>query len=301
MRSMLRLLFYCWVLPALGKFGVAFEVISGSVAAAGGVFTAWTMNAGDSSILRACDVSKKIWLVDMWALNDTAAGVLRIHSPRMHDNVQGIRQRIVNNNCEPLLTGAGTTAIPQRLYSQDALIIEQTGSAANKDTGHFTVLYDDLPGTAARLIDNAALIAAGVNRIGQEVTVATGAGVVTYTGAVALNSSNPNLKANTDYALIGLTVDTRSGVIGIKGADVGNLRIGVPGEPSQRHITTNYFQRLSDALKRPMIPVFNSANQGSINIDATGQTGALAAIVIELQMVELAAKSGQSSGGQYGI
>jgi hypothetical protein len=281
--------------------GVALEVISGSVAGVGGTFTAWTMAAGDSNVLRAIDVSKKIWLIDMWALNDTAAGVLRVHSPRMHDNVQGIRQRIVNNNTEPLLSGAGSTAAPQRMYSQDTLIIEQTGSAANKDTGHLLFLYDDLPGTQARLIDNATLLSHMVNRIGQEVTVATGAGVVSYTGAVALNSTNPNLKANTDYALMGLTVDTRCGVVGIKGADSGNLRLGCPGEPAQRHITTNYFQRLSDALGRPMIPVFNSANQGSILIDATGQTGALAAIVVELQLAELLPKQGNQSGGQFGI
>jgi len=65
-------------------------------------------------------------------------------------------------------------------------------------------------------------------------------------------------------------------------------------------VCTNYFMRLSDALKRPMIPVFNSANKNAILVDGTGQTGALS-VVVELQMVELAAKSGTSSGGQYGV
>jgi hypothetical protein len=218
----------------------------------------------------------------------------------MHDNVNAIRQRILNNNTEPLISGAGTSIVPQRLYSQDLLIAEQTGSAANKDTGHIVILYDDLPGVAGRFIDNNMLAQAGVNRIGQEVTLSLGAGVVSYTGAVAINSGFDNLKANTDYALLGATVDVRCGVVGVRGADVGNLRVPIPAEPSQRHICTNYFQRLTDALGQPMIPVFNSANKNAILIDGTGQTAALT-VVVELQLVELAAKSGSSSGGQYGL
>lgn len=280
--------------------GQALEVISGKVTGVGAVLTAWTLAAGDSLAIRSMDVTKKAWLIDMWALNDTAAGVLRVHSPRLHDNVQGIRQRILNNNTEPLLSGAGTTMLPQRLYSQDLLIAEQSGSGANIDTGHLVILYDDLPGVAGRFIDNATLLANGVNRIGQEVTVTPGAASGSYGGAVAINSTNDNFKANTDYALLGATTDVRIGVIGVKGADVGNLRVPIPAEPAQHHICTNYFQRLSDALRRPMIPVFNSANKAAILIDGTGLTGALTAVV-ELQMVELAAKSGTSSGGQYGI
>jgi hypothetical protein len=280
--------------------GRAFEVISGKVTGVGATLTAWTVNPGDSLGIRSFDVSKKAWLIDMWALNDTAAGVLRIRSPRLHDNVQGIRQRILNNNTEPLLSGAGTSLFPQRLYSQDLLIAEQSGSAANLDTGHIVILYDDLPGVAARLIDNNTLMQNGVNRIGQEVTVTPGAASGQYGGAVAINSTNDNFKANTDYALLGATTDVRIGVIGVRGADIGNLRVPIPAEPAQRHICTNYFQRLTDAYGQPLIPVFNSANKQAILIDGTGLTGALTAVV-ELQMVELAPKSGGSSGGQFGV
>jgi hypothetical protein len=241
--------------------GRAIEVISGKVTGVGATLTAWTVAPGDSLGIRSFDVAKKAWIVDMWALNDTAAGVLRIRSPRMHDNVQGIRQRILNNNTEPLLTGAGSSTLLQRLYSQDLLIAEQSGSAANIDTGHIVILYDDLPGVAARLIDNNILQQNGVNRIGQEVTVTPGAASGAYGGAVAINSTNDNFKANTDYALLGATTDVRIGVIGVKGADVGNLRVPIPAEPSQRHICTNYFQRLTDAIGQPMIPVFNSFSQ----------------------------------------
>jgi hypothetical protein len=277
----------------------ALEVISGSVTGAGATFTAWTVNPGNSLAIRSAPLTSNVWLLEKWAFNDSAAGVLRVRSPRLHDNVQGIRTRVTNNNTEPLLSGLASYGWRQKLVPQDILIAEQTGSAANIDTGHLLVYYENLPGISARFIDNPTLIQNGVNRIGQEVSVTTTAASGAYTGQVAINAVNDNFKANTDYALLGAMVDTRVGTVRIQGADVGNLGIGIPGEPAQRHLMSNYFQRLSDVYGIPLIPVFNSANKTAILVDATGHTAAITSIVT-FYMVELAAKTGSSSGGQYG-
>jgi hypothetical protein len=300
MRTILSLLFQVFMLPAFGKFAAALEVISGSVTGAGAVFTAWTVNAGNSLAIRSAPLTSNVWLLEKWAFNDTAAGVLRVRSPRLHDNVQGIRSRIVNNDTEPLLSGLAGFGWRQKLVPQDILIAEQTGSAANIDTGHMLVYYENLPGISARFIDNPTLIANGLNRIGQEVSITTTAASGAYTGQVAINVTNDNFKANTDYALLGAMVDTRVGTVRIQGADVGNLGIGIPGEPTQRHLMSNYFQRLSQIYGLALIPVFNSANKTAILIDATGHTAAVTSVVT-LYMVELAAKTGSSSGGQYGV
>jgi len=286
--------------PTLACFAGALEVISGSVTGAGAVFTAWTVNAGNSLAIRSAPLTSNVWLMEKWAYNDTAAGVLRIRSPRLHDNVQGIRTRVTTNDTEPLLSGLASYGWRQKLVPQDILIAEQTGSAANIDTGHLLVYYENLPGINARFIDNPTLIQNGVNRIGQEVSVTTTAASAAYTGQVAINSVNDNFKANTDYALLGAMVDTRVGTVRIQGADVGNLGIGIPGEPSQRHLMSNYFQRLSQIYTVPLIPVFNSANKTAILVDATGHTAAVTSI-ITFYMVELASKTGSSSGGQYGV
>lgn len=299
MRQILCLLFQVLVQPAFGFFAGALEIISGSVTGANAVFTAWTVNAGNSLAIRSSPLTANVWLLEKWAFNDTAAGVLRIRSPRLHDNVQGIRTRVTTNNTEPLFSGLAAYANRQKLISQDILIAEQTGSAANIDTGHLLVYYENLPGINARLIDPATLQANGVNRIGQEVSVTTTAASGAYTGQVAINAVNDNFKANTDYALLGAMVDTRVGAVRIQGADVGNLGIGIPGEPTQRHLMSNYFVRLSSIYGVPLIPVFNSANKAAILVDATGHTAAVTS-VITFYMVELAAKTGVSSGGQYG-
>jgi hypothetical protein len=266
--------------------GAAIEVISGSVTGPGAVLTAWTVNSGNSLQIRSAPFDKKVWLLEKWAFNDTAAGVLRVRSPRLHDFVQGIRTRVTNNDTEPLLSGAANLSWRQRLIPQDVLTVEQSGSAANIDTGHLLVYYEDLPGVAGRFIDNDLLNSAGLNRIGQEVTVTTTAASGAYTGQVAINSTNDNFKANTDYALLGALVDTRVGAVRVQGVDTGNLGVGIPGEPTQRHVMSNWFQRLSIAFKVPLIPVFNSANKQAILVDATGHTAAITT-VITLYMVEL--------------
>jgi hypothetical protein len=299
MRTILMLLFQAFILPAFGKFAGALEVISGSVTGPGAVFTAWTVNAGNSLAIRSAPLTSNVWLMEKWAFNDTAAGVLRVRSPRLHDNVQGIRTRVTNNDTEPLLSGLAGYGWRQKLVPQDILIAEQTGSAANIDTGHLLVYYENLPGINARFIDNATLMANGVNRIGQEVSITTTAASGAYTGQVAINVTNDNFKANTDYALLGAMVDTRVGCVRIQGADVGNLGIGIPGEPTQRHLMSNYFMRLSQIYGIPLIPVFNSANKTAILVDATGHTAAITSVVT-FYMVELAAKTGVSSGGQFG-
>ncbi len=266
--------------------GQALEVISGFVTGAGAVVTASTPAAGDSFAIRNTDLSKKVWLVDAWGNLDTAAGLLRIRSPRLHDNVQGIRLRITNNNADAMLSGAGDSIYAQRLYPQDVLIVEQTGSAANIDTAHMLLLYDDVPGISGRFIDNALLMQAGINRVGQEVSVTTTAASGNYTGAVAINATNDNFKPNTDYAILGVTCDARVGTIGIKGADTGNVRVGIPGEPTMRHVYANWFQRLSKAYNRALIPVFNSAGKAAVLVDATGHTAAVTS-VITIHLVEL--------------
>lgn len=267
--------------------GQALEVISGFATGPGAAVTAATAAAGDSFGIRNTDLSKKVWLLDAWGNYDTAAGLLRIRSPRMHDNVQGIRLRVTNNNADALLSGAGDFIYAQRLYPQDVLIVEQTGSAANIDTSHMLLLYDDVPGISGRFIDNALLMQAGINRVGQEVSITTTAASGNYTGAVAINATNDNFKANTDYAILGVTCDARVGAIGIKGADTGNVRLGTPGEPTMRHVYANWFQRLSKAYNRALIPVFNSAGKAAVLVDATGHTAAVTTVVT-IHLVELA-------------
>jgi len=103
---------------------------------------------------------------------------------------------------------------------------------------------------------------------------------------VAVNSTNDNLIANTDYAILGGMTDTRGCSVGITGIDFSNLRLGFPAEPSLRDETQNWFQQLTLAFNTPLIPVFSSANKAATTIDVE-TNGAGGTFIINLECVQL--------------
>lgn len=243
--------------------GRALEVVSGFVTAPSTTFTAWTLGAGNSLTIRNAPVASKIWLIQAWADNQ-AAGALRIRSPKLHDNVQGIRLDVTASDVQPLLH----TKQAQFLYPQDQLIVEQTGSATGGDieSGSLLIWYEDLPGAESRLVSNGDIEGKVVNIVTVENTLALGT-AGGYSGEEAINAEFDLLKANTDYALLGYLVDTECATVGWRGADTANLRVGGPGNETLRNETREWFTRMSAFTGLPCIPVFNSANRAGILVD----------------------------------
>lgn len=243
--------------------GPALQLVVGFVTAPSTTLTAWTLAAGDSLQIANCDFSKVVRLLNMWGDWQTS-GFLGVRSPKLHDAVRGIRVKGVSATVTPLLP-FGTF---QRLFPQDVLVAEQSGSATAGDieTGALLVHYEDLPGVAARFITYDELMKRGVNTKSVENTLALGT-AGGYSGGVAINATEDLLKANTDYALAGYECDVECAAIGYKGPDTGNVRLGGPGNPSLKHVTGNWFVRLAREYGLPLIPVINAANKGATFID----------------------------------
>lgn len=265
--------------------GVAHETVTGFATAPSSTFTALTMSSGDSTTVKNQDLSKKALLLQAWAFNNVA-GVLRIRSTKLHDNVQGIRYTVLVATVMPLIT----PNFPQRVYPQDPLTVELTGSAVAGEIESASLLfyYEDLPGTQQRLANPADIKARGVNDLTVEVAITTGAGGG-WTGLKAINGTFDNFKANTDYAILGGATDTRCCSVAVRGPDSGNLRWAFPGEPSIRHVTLDWFQRLSNQYGIPMIPVWSSANKATMNVEVATDDEA-PTTTITWQLVELAPK-----------
>lgn len=262
----------------------ALEVIAGFATNPSSTLTTVTMSTSLSATIRGTDINKATWLLSAWAFNPTA-GELRITSSKLHDQSQGIRNRVTANNAMPVFGAPFNGSYSQRLYAQDALTIQLSGGGSEIDTAALLIAYEDLGGAAGRFIDQPTLIKNGINLVTLEVTVtATTDGK--FGGAAAINSTLTNLIANTDYALLGMMTDTRGGALRINGVDFGNLGPGCPAEPSSRHLTQNWFQQLAVAFNAPYIPVFNSANQSAINIDVqsngSGGTYIVNALCVQL-------------------
>lgn len=250
--------------------GVALELLTGFVTAPSTTFTPLTMAVGNSLSVRSADINSDIRLINAWTDNQTQ-GLLRIRSPRLHDFVQGILMVAPASEPEPLFP----TDYAQKLYSQDTLTVELTGSATAGDieTACLMIFYENLLGVDARLADADFVRQHMVNIMGVANTLALGT-AGGYSGEETIIAEQDTFKANIDYALLGYIVSGECAAIRWRGVDTGNLGVGGPGNANDSRMTRQWFVKLAEETGRPAIPIFNSANRGAILIDgATDENG----------------------------
>jgi hypothetical protein len=244
----------------------AMEIITGQVTNPGATITQLTANSGDSFSVRATDISADIEMWNAWAFTNTNL-LLRIRSPRMHDQSQNIRLQPPAATPRPLI-GLQPS---QKLYSQDNLIVEMTGGAAEVDGASLLIYYADLPGISARLFPWNQVEPLVANLTSVEVDVVSSATAFNYGAALALNSLFDTLIRNVDYAVLGYECSTIGVSVGLRGADTGNLRVGGPLY-NQTELTSAWFVNLSQANNMaPVIPIINAANVGAILCDCVAQ------------------------------
>src|SRR3972149_11469867 len=207
--------------------GKAMELLTGYVTGAAGTdMDALTMLSGNSLTLRNAKEGSKIWLISAWALNQANDTWLRIRSPRLHGNVEGMTFAIEAGNVKPLFP----MGAKQELVSQDTLVVEMmdAGAASDLDYACLLVYYEDLPGIDGRFITLAEFEERSKNFISVRNTLTLDTDG-TYDAEEAINAEFDLLKANTDYALIGAHTRDRIPCIRYRGTDTGNLGVGIPG------------------------------------------------------------------------
>lgn len=244
--------------------GQALELIGASGTAIGATLAALAAVGGDSLAVRSTPADKRVDLVQFWT-DVQVAGTARIRSPRMHDNVQGIRADTIISDLYPLMP----MGLRQRLYSNDVLSVDLAGSAVAGDVEFvlMMLLYEDLAGAAARFIAPDELMRRAVNITGVENTIATIA-TPAWGGAEAINAEFDQFHASGQYALVGYVVDTEAPAVAWRGPDTSNYRVGGPGLETDRATTREWFIKLSRALGVPLIPVFSAENKAGTLIDA---------------------------------
>jgi hypothetical protein len=243
--------------------GVALEIVNSYVTnpGVGPAVVATTPFPGDVLAVRNFNNPDTCSLLDMWA-QTTTAGLARVRSPRLHDNVQGIRERTIAATNRVLTSPFAT----QPLYAQDVLIAEMFGGAAETDGMAWINYYSNLPGVAAQLFTWAQIQPRILDLLTVEVQMAGGAAVGAYSVPLAINSFTDLLEANSSYAILGYDTDVVGLSVGIRGPDTGNLRVGGPMTP-ERLETRDWFVRLSNVYGIGAIPVINSANKGATLVD----------------------------------
>ncbi len=204
-------------------------------------------------------------ILDFYGQQATA-GFQQLVFPSGHDTTRGYRVgQIPDDTYSHLPMGC---SIP--VTAQEQLSITIAGGAAETDVGCVMVHYPDLPGIDQRVLTWAQL----QSRYEQLTTVfaALTSGAGAWGTAVAINAGTDLLKANRDYALLGISCTIDQLVIALTGPDTGNVRIGCPGSNQNTDEAAGYFGEMSRANGEALIPVINSGNKNSTFLQSVAAT-----------------------------
>jgi hypothetical protein len=255
----------------------AIDSVYTSVANPGSSFTATAATTGDSLSVRNFPSPGQAYLAQVIRRGATA-GPSRVRSPRLHDSQTGINTwsaEVVDVLPYPL-------QFVQTLVANDTLIAEIEGGTAETDAIGLVNYYTDLPGSVARLANWGDI--SGIIKNAKAFYTVAAAGNNVWTDTPITTTDN-QLHANEDYAILGYRTDAACALVGVKGQETGNLRNCGPGTTSSLD-TTNWYVRMSEASGMPCIPVFNANNRFSFYVSAV-DVAAIATLHVTLFCVEL--------------
>lgn len=232
------------------------ELISISTTAAGAGGAAASPFTGDSLTVKNCNGSA--FILSVWTQYQ-ADGYLQLVTPTSHDTTRGWRQVVESGDIDALLpSGVAMEMQPQELISAT---IAGSAVAGDVDIACLLIHYPDLPGVTSRGItwDDLMRRAEVLTTI-QATLTATAAG---YTGAELITAESDLLRANRDYAVLGVTTSTPCAAVTLVGPDTGYQRVAVPGQATDADVGRDWFCSLARNFDLPLIPVVNSGNKAS--------------------------------------
>ena len=225
-----------------------------------------TAATGDSLGVRSFKDAAYASLENVYLQGTTPPRRARILSPRLHDNVTGVSFQALENPTEFLLAAE----LSQTLYSADTLVVQLDAAGSSDTVAALSVYYSDLPGVNAdlRTWDQVKNRIIDVKPV--EVDITTNATIGQWSDT-AITTTENQLKANYEYAVLGFTGSAALLTVGIKGPATGNLRVCIPAaSPTLR--LTDYFVFQSQQGNRPYIPVFQANDRAATFVSAAANT-----------------------------
>lgn len=240
---------------------------------------------GDSASFFNVPQGSYAQLAEVWAVDDASPCDLSLVASRFHDQTSGIVYKVPNGSQLALPERATLLSAPgvdQPIFPSDVLTVQVDGTAGDNVNVTLVFYYADIPGISARLASYGSVIALAGNQVGIRATLTAGAG--DWGSTVALNASDNRLHANRDYAVLGFTAEAPLAAVALQGTDVGNLRVGGPCLADGGH-DGSLFLDYAKAYNAALIPIINSNNAGSTNLQAAHTSNDT--VPITVNMVEL--------------
>lgn len=243
---------------------VLLDVHNTSTNAAG--LTAATAASGDSLAIRSFKDSGKCYLENVYLQGASAPRRVRILSPRLHDNVTGVSFQALESPTEFLVAAE----VQQQMYSADQLVVQMDAAASSDTVAGLSLYYTDAPGLNADLRTWDQIKGRIIDIKPVEVDCTSSATIGQWSDTVLTTTEN-QLKADYEYAVLGFEGSAALAMIGIKGPCTSNLRVCIPGaSPTLR--LTDYFVFQSQQGNRPYIPVFNANDRAATYVSVAANT-----------------------------
>lgn len=237
--------------------------------AAGPVITKVVAGQGMTFTVRGTNSAANSWLTDTWR-ESAHAGLVQITSPNLVPVTNGINIKTATGLTDGLLP----KGVYQSLTPQDALNVQDNGTAADVDLIAIQSYYTDTGGGGMKLKNPGDIYGAAEYVFGWPVAV-TSSATPGNQGTALITTTEDSSSANYWYALLGIEVDTAVGVIGLVGTDTSQLLCGKPGSTDQLK-SRSYFADKSVQTGLPCIPCFNAANKGATSIAAIDRAASVA-------------------------
>lgn len=255
----------------------------------GGAFEALAAADGESLAIRWLGDGTRVTLLEAWGANNAHKCDFSIRSPLLHDNQRGLAFAHMFNPTHSGADGNPQLYLPpywRQPYSPtDTLVVEASGTAADDVTFSQLLKYDSPGVQGARLMLASEVESRLKNLVGIRVSPAAAAATSTYGAAEAISTDDDRLKANTDYAVLGLTTDLPFTTLGLFGPDTGNFTIPMPGSWNEQ-LSAGFFYDMARRWNEPLIPIINSNNKG-VTFTKLADVGGGTAPLIRLNLAEL--------------
>ena len=229
-----------------------------------------TAATGDSLGVRSFADAAWARLENVYLQGTTPPRRFRLLSPRLHDNVTGISFDALENPTEFVFP----PDIGQALYSADVLVAQMDAAASSDTVAALFNYYSDLKGIQQDLRTWDQIKGRIIDIKPVEVDVTSAAVIGQWTDTVITVTEN-QLKANYEYAVLGVQESAVALCVGIKGPATGNMRVCAPGASPTLNLT-DYFRFMSDQFGAPHIPVFQANDRASTYVSVAANTASVA-------------------------